>query len=79
MSGNIDPTLCLRLIERRIALGLNQRELAKLMGTAQSAVCDLETGKNDNPKIATLHRWVEALGLKLRINLVDDPPWQGDL
>jgi transcriptional regulator with XRE-family HTH domain len=64
-----------RLVLRRAALGLGQREVAKRMGTTQSALCDLERGRHD-PRIGTLTRWIEALDLKLTISLVD--PWDAE-
>lgn len=54
------------LISRRRTLGLNQRELAETMGTAQSAVCDLENARHE-PRFDTLTRWAEALGMRVSI------------
>jgi transcriptional regulator with XRE-family HTH domain len=56
------------LCARRTALGLSQAELARLMGTTQSAVSDLENGRCA-PRIETLARWAEALGLRARVSI----------
>jgi transcriptional regulator with XRE-family HTH domain len=61
-----------RLYARRYALGLGQREVAKRMGTTQSALSDLETGNTKSPRLETIIRWAEALGLRVDIS-IDDP------
>jgi predicted transcriptional regulator len=57
------------LVERRIALGLSQTEVAARMGTSQSAVARLETGEAD-VRLSTLERYAAAvedvLDLRLR-------------
>ena len=55
--------------ERRTALGLSQRELAKLVGTTQSAVARLESGGRP-PRIDTLLRIADALDCDLHVELV---------
>jgi len=65
MTG-LDPQLCSRLVMQRTLLGLSQRDLAALMGTTQSAVCDLESGRFE-PRLTTLQRWAEALNLRLTV------------
>ena len=52
------------LTSRRCELGLSQRAVARLMGTTQSAVSDLERAEAD-PRISTLQRYARALGLQL--------------
>jgi len=49
---------------RRIALGLTQRDVARMLGTSQSAISDLERGAA-MPRITTLLRYLRALGLGL--------------
>jgi transcriptional regulator with XRE-family HTH domain len=61
-----------QLRNRREALGLAQREVAERMGTTQPALSDLENLRNA-PRIATLERWAEVLGLRFWMGL--DDPW----
>lgn len=49
------------LVERRIALGLTQTEVAARMGTSQSAVARLESGASD-VRLSTLERYAAAVG-----------------
>jgi len=49
------------LVERRLALGLSQTEVAARMGTSQSAVARLESGAAD-VRMTTLERYVAAMG-----------------
>lgn len=55
------------IIEKRIEQGLTQTELAKKIGTKQSAISRLEQG-NYNPTIAFLRKLAEALGAELNIS-----------
>lgn len=55
------------IIERRLEQGLTQAELAKRIGTKQSAISRLERGTY-NPTVAFLHKLAEALGTKLHIS-----------
>jgi DNA-binding XRE family transcriptional regulator len=54
---------------RRRELGLSQQELARLVGTTQSAVARLERGARP-PRIDTLLRIAAALESSLRVELV---------
>lgn len=56
------------VIGARARAGLTQAELAERMGTSQSAVARLESGKA-RPSVATLEKLAEATGSKLRIAL----------
>jgi transcriptional regulator with XRE-family HTH domain len=56
---------------RRASLKLSQAEVAKRMGTTQSAVSDLESGRAA-PSVSTLSRYAEAVGLRMRIVLEID-------
>jgi predicted transcriptional regulator len=58
-----------RVAERRLAMGLSQRELAELCGTTQSAIARLERGGRP-PRIDTLLRIAEALQCDLVVELV---------
>jgi len=52
------------LVERRIAVGLSQTEVAARMGTSQSAVARLESGQSD-VRLSTLERYAAAVGYSL--------------
>jgi DNA-binding XRE family transcriptional regulator len=57
------------MIEARTKAGLSQDELAERMGTTQSTVARLESGKQ-LPSLRTLYRYAEATGTKPMIKLV---------
>lgn len=57
-----------QLIGARIKKGLTQAQLAKKIGTKQSAIARVEGG-NANPSIAFLEKVTKALGTKLIIQL----------
>jgi len=57
-----------QLIEARFKKGLTQSELAKKVGTRQSAIARLEAG-NINPSISFLEKITHALGSKLVIQI----------
>jgi predicted transcriptional regulator len=57
------------LVRARTKANLTQAELAKRIGTTQSAVARLEGG-HVSPSIATLRRYAHATGAKLQIDLV---------
>ena len=55
----------------RAAQGLTQAEVAAKIGTTQSAVARMESGKGrHSPSVATLTKYAEALGCRLEIKLV---------
>ena len=54
------------IIERRLAKGLTQSDLAKKLGTKQSAIARLESG-NYNPSLAFLNKVATALDTKLKV------------
>ncbi len=56
------------LIRARTRAGLTQEELAQRMGTTQSVVARLESGRG-KPSTRTLERYAKATGTKLRITL----------
>ena len=58
-----------RVVERRVALNMSQRELAELDGTTQSAIARLERGGRP-PRIDTLLRIADALDCDLQVELV---------
>lgn len=57
------------LVKARTGAKLSQAELAKRIGTTQSAIARLEGG-GVSPSLSTLRRYAEATGTKLQVNLV---------
>ena len=57
------------LVRARSEAKLTQAELARLLGTTQSAIARLEGGRV-SPSINTLRRYAEAAGTKLFVGLV---------
>lgn len=53
----------------RTICGLSQREVAKTMGTQQSAVSETEKGITD-PRLSTLQRQARAIGCRVDVQLV---------
>jgi DNA-binding XRE family transcriptional regulator len=53
----------------RESQGLTLAAVAERMGIDPPALSRLETGKMLNPTLATLHKWAEALGQKLEVDL----------
>lgn len=60
--------LASQLIGARARAGLTQEELAQRMGTSQSAIARLESGRS-RPSTRTLEKLAAATGSKLRIVL----------
>ncbi len=61
------------LVGARTAAKLTQAEVARRLGTTQSAIARLEGGRV-SPSFATLRRYAEATGTRLTVGLspVDD-------
>lgn len=59
--------LATALIKARAEAGLTQEELAKRMGTTQSAIARLEGGKS-RPSTSTLQKLAAATGTRLRVS-----------
>lgn len=57
------------LIAARARVGLSQAEVAQRMGTTQSAIARIESGKQ-KPSTRTLERYAHATGSKIKISLV---------
>jgi ribosome-binding protein aMBF1 (putative translation factor) len=69
--------VALRLTTYRAEHGLTQTQLARKLGMKQSAVARLEMGEHA-PKIDTLVRISEALGIEFMVNIKPTPgkaPW----
>jgi transcriptional regulator with XRE-family HTH domain len=59
------------VLRARARAGLTQAEVAKRVGTTQSAIARLESGAGKHsPSVATLQRYARALGFRLEIKLV---------
>jgi transcriptional regulator with XRE-family HTH domain len=56
------------LIAARTGARLTQAELAERMGTSQSAIARLESGRS-KPSLSTLRRYAKATGARLKIAL----------
>lgn len=56
------------LLRARLRAGLSQAELAECMGTSQSAIARLESGRT-LPSAKTLIRFAKATGSKLQLRL----------
>lgn len=56
------------IIEKRLAKGLTQSALAKKVGTKQSAIARLESGRY-NPSLAFLRKVATALDTKLVVSM----------
>ncbi|THV28711.1 helix-turn-helix domain-containing protein [Glycomyces paridis] len=65
-----------RLREARLRQGLSQEAVAERIGTTQSAVARLESGRTD-PRLSTLVRYAEAVGADLEVGLAAEP-WSLD-
>ena len=57
------------LVRARAAANLTQAEVARRLGTTQSAIARLESGRV-SPSFATLRRYAEATGARLTVGLV---------
>ena len=60
------------LVRARSAANLTQAELARRLGTTQSAIARLEGGRV-SPSFSTLRRYAEATGTRLTIGLTPAP------
>jgi len=56
------------IVKERIRQGLTQKELARQIGTKQSAISRLERG-TANPSLAFLRKLTKALGGRLHISI----------
>ncbi len=60
-------------LKARAAAGITQAELAERIGTTQSAVARLESGRGKHsPSLATLQKYAHALGCRLELHLIND-------
>ena len=68
-AADAEYTVIEALVRARTRAKLSQAELAKRLGTTQSAIARLEGG-GVSPSLSTLRKYAEATGAKLQINLV---------
>lgn len=68
--ANRTSRLAMEIHALREKRGLSQRELAERLGTTQSAIARLEAG-NITPRLATLDKVADALGVELVVSFVD--------
>ncbi|MBN1867650.1 helix-turn-helix transcriptional regulator [Candidatus Sumerlaeota bacterium] len=62
-------------LKLRAAAGLTQAEVARRMGTTQSAIARLESGRGKgSPSLSTLHRYARALGYRLEFRMARENP-----
>src|SRR5450631_2532200 len=60
-------------LKARAAAGVTQAEVAERIGTTQSAIARLESGRGKHsPSIATLEKYAHALGCRLELRLVNE-------
>jgi len=60
-------------LKARAAAGMSQAEIAERMGTTQSAVARLESGRGKHsPSLATLRKYAHALGYRVDLRLVKE-------
>ena len=57
-----------QIINKRLKRGISQKDLAKKIGTGQSAISRLESGRY-NPTLSFLNKISEALGSKLEVKI----------
>ena len=69
-SDPVIATLAAALIRLRARSGLTQAEVAAAMGTTQTAIARLESGRQ-SPTIQTLQAYARANGFCLEIGFVD--------
>lgn len=60
-------------LKARAAAGITQSEVAERIGTTQSAIARLESGRGKHsPSLATLQKYARALGCSLELRLVNE-------
>ncbi len=57
------------ILDARMKKGMTQAQIAKKMGTTQSAIARVESG-NINPTIGFMQKLADALGLRLSIRFL---------
>ncbi|EKD84529.1 MAG: transcriptional regulator, XRE family [uncultured bacterium] len=57
------------IIKKRLEKGLTQKELAKKIGTKQSAISRFESGEY-NPSLSLITKIAQALNAKIKIEII---------
>ena len=58
-------------LKARASAGITQAEVADRIGTTQSAIARMESGRGKHsPSLTTLHKYAHALGCRLELRLV---------
>jgi transcriptional regulator with XRE-family HTH domain len=58
-------------LKARLVAGITQAEVARRIGTTQSAIARLESGRGKHsPSLATLRKYARVLGYRLEVRLV---------
>lgn len=70
--NDVADQIAVGILQARLARGLSQVELARLVGTSNSAISRLESGTH-RPSISTLERVAAALDVRLVIGLEANP------
>ena len=67
-SLELEFSIIRQIIDKRLKRGISQKDLAKKIGTKQSAISRLESGRY-NPTLSFLSKVSEALDSKLEIKI----------
>ncbi len=70
----VEYALAREMLSARSRAGLTQEAVAVRMGTTKSAVSRLESAGRHAPSVASLKKYAEAVGCKLKIELVPQRP-----
>lgn len=63
-----------QMLAARAAAGMSQEDVARKMGTKQSAVARIECAGKHSPSLNTLRRYAKAVGCSLEVKMI---PMQG--
>ncbi len=69
----VEYALAREMLSARTRAGLTQEAVAISMGTTKSAVSRLEAAGRHVPSVASLKKYAEAVGCRLKIELVPQP------
>ena len=69
--ANINGAIAQTIYDARTAAGLTQAQLAKLAGTKQPVISQLEDADYQGHSLSMLRRIAEALGKRLELRFVD--------
>ncbi|MCC6328810.1 MAG: helix-turn-helix transcriptional regulator [Acidobacteria bacterium] len=69
-ASELEYQVAREMLRARSRAKLTQDAVAERMGTTKSAVSRLESAGKHTPSLATLKRYAEAVGCKLKVELV---------